>query len=164
VSAYVIDSRLFRDQFGTEAMRRIFSDENVVQKWLEVEAGLAKVQAELGVIPDGAAAEIRRKSKIEYYDLDALKLEMDRTSHPIVPLLRAIKDVCEGDAGEYVHWGATTQDIMDTGTVLQIRRGPGRDRAQSSKDDQATADLMAATIKSRPSLALSRLLTTARLR
>jgi len=123
--------------------------------------GLAKVQAELGVIPDGAAAEIRRKSN---YDLDAMKREMDRTSRPIVPLLRAIKDVCEGDAGEYVHWGATTQDIMDTGTVLQIRRGPGRDRAQSSKDDQATADLMAATIKSRPSLALSRLLTTARLR
>ena len=123
--------------------------------------GLAKVQAELGVIPGGAAAEIRRKSN---YDLDAMKREMDRTSRPIVPLLRAIKDVCEGDAGEYVHWGATTQDIMDTGTVLQIRRGPGRDRAQSSKDDQATADLMAATIKSRPSLALSRLLTTARLR
>jgi len=121
VSAYVIDSRLFKDQFGTEAMRRIFSDENVVQKWLDVEAALAKVQAELGVIPDGAAAEIRRKSKIEYYDLDAMKREMDRTSHPIVPLLRAIKDVCEGDAGEFVHWGTTTQDIMDTGTVLQIR-------------------------------------------
>ena len=121
MSAYVIDSRLFKDQFGTEAMRRIFSDENVVQKWLDVEAALAKVQAELGVIPDGAAAEIRRKSKIEYYDLDAMKREMDRTSHPIVPLLRAIKDVCEGDAGEYVHWGTTTQDIMDTGTVLQIR-------------------------------------------
>jgi len=80
--------------------------------------GLAKVQAELGVIPDGAAAEIRRKSN---YDLDAMKREMDRTSRPIVPLLRAIKDVCEGDAGEYVHWGATTQDIMDAGTVLQIR-------------------------------------------
>lgn len=121
MSAYVIDSRLFKDQFGTEAMRRIFSDENVVQKWLDVEAALAKVQAELGVIPDGAAAEIRRKSGIEYYDLDAMKREMDRTSHPIVPLLRAIKDVCEGDAGEYVHWGTTTQDIMDTGTVLQIR-------------------------------------------
>jgi 3-carboxy-cis,cis-muconate cycloisomerase len=121
VSAYVIDSRLFKDQFGTEAMRRIFSDENVVQKWLDVEAALAKVQAELGVIPEGAAAEIRRKSKVEFYDLDAMKKEMDRTSHPIVPLLRAIKDVCEGDAGEFVHWGTTTQDIMDTGTVLQIR-------------------------------------------
>jgi len=89
--------------------RRIFSDENVVQKWLDVEAALAKVQAELGVIPEEAAAEIRRKSGIEYYDLDAMKQEMDRTSHPIVPLLSVIKDVCEGDAGEYVHWGTTTQ-------------------------------------------------------
>ena len=121
MSASVIDSRLFRDQFGTEAMRRIFSDENVVQKWLDVEAALAKVEAELGVIPEKAAAEIRKKAKVELYDLDAMKKEMDRTSHPIVPLLRAIKDVCDGDAGEYVHWGATTQDIMDTGTVLQIR-------------------------------------------
>jgi 3-carboxy-cis,cis-muconate cycloisomerase len=121
VGAYVIDSQLFKDQFGTEAMRRIFSDENVVQKWLDVEAALAKVEAELGVIPERAAAEICRKSKVEYYDLDSMKREMDRTSHPIVPLLRAIKDVCEGDAGEFVHWGATTQDIMDTGTVLQIR-------------------------------------------
>jgi adenylosuccinate lyase len=121
MGAYVIDSRLFKDQFSTEAMRQIFSDENTVQKWLDVEAALARVEAALGIIPKAAAEEISRKARVELIDLDALKREMDRTAHPIVPLLRAIKKVCAGDAGEYVHWGATTQDIIDTGTVLQLR-------------------------------------------
>ena len=121
MAAYVIDSRLFGDQFSTEASRRIFSDENTVQKWLDVEAALARVEARLGVIPQAAADEISRKAKVELFDLDEMKREMDRTSHPIVPLVRAIKKLCDGDAGEFVHWGATTQDIMDTGTILQLR-------------------------------------------
>jgi adenylosuccinate lyase len=121
MNAYVIDSRLFKDQFSTAALRQIFSDENTVQKWLDVEAALAKVEAELGIIPVAAAEEIERKAHVELFDLDAMKREMDRTSHPIVPLIRAIKQLCDGDAGEYVHWGATTQDITDTGMVLQIR-------------------------------------------
>jgi len=121
MGAYVIDSALFRDQFGTSAMRAIFSDEQTVQKWLDVEAALAKVQAELNIIPAEAAAEIQKKAQVENIDLDALKAEMDRTAHPIVPLLRAMKTACEGDAAEYIHWGATTQDIVDTGTILQMR-------------------------------------------
>ena len=121
MGAYVIDSVLFRDQFSTEATRRIFSDEQTVQKWLDVEAALAKVQARLGIIPEAAAREIQAKAKVDLIDLVDLKKEMDRTSHPIVPLLRAMKKVCSGDAGEYIHWGATTQDIIDTGTVLQIK-------------------------------------------
>lgn len=121
MSAYVIDSELFRDQFGTQTMREIFSDQVTVQRWLDVEAALAKVQAEMGIIPQAAAQEIIRQSKVENIDLARLKAEMDRTAHPIVPLLRAMKNVCAGDAGEYIHWGATTQDIMDTGTILQVR-------------------------------------------
>lgn len=121
MGAYVIDSVLFRDQFGTEDMRRIFSDEETVQRWLDVEAALARVQADMGIIPEEAAQEIERNAKVGLIDLLALKREMDRTSHPIVPLLREIKRLCKGDAGEYVHWGATTQDIIDTGTVLQMR-------------------------------------------
>ncbi|SHJ40003.1 3-carboxy-cis,cis-muconate cycloisomerase [Roseomonas rosea] len=121
MGSYVIDSELFRDQFSTEVSRRIFSDANTVQKWLDIEAALARVQARLGIIPAAAAAEIERVARVELLDLPAMKKEMDRTSHPIVPLLRAIQKLCDGDAGEYVHWGATTQDIMDTGTVMQVR-------------------------------------------
>ncbi|MBU3631313.1 adenylosuccinate lyase [Polynucleobacter sp. AP-Melu-500A-A1] len=121
MSAYVIDSQLFKDQFSTLETRQIFDDKQTVQRWLDVEAALAKVQAKLGIIPQKAADEICAKCQVELIDLDELKREMDRTSHPIVPLLRAMKNVCSGDAGEYIHWGATTQDIIDTGTILQIK-------------------------------------------
>lgn len=121
MSSYVIDSELFRDQFGTPQMRDIFSDAQTVQRWLDVEAALARVQARMGIIPQAAADEICRKAVVKNIDLAELKLEMDRTSHPIVPLLRLMKKVCEGDAAEYIHWGATTQDIVDTGTVLQVK-------------------------------------------
>ncbi|ETF02733.1 adenylosuccinate lyase [Advenella kashmirensis W13003] len=123
MGAYVIDSALFRDQFGTDSMRQIFSDETTVQRWLDVEAALARVQVELDIIPREAGEEIDRKCKVENIDLPELKQEMDRTAHPIVPLLRAMKKACDGEAGEYIHWGATTQDIMDTGTILQVRDG-----------------------------------------
>ncbi|WP_420224049.1 adenylosuccinate lyase [Pigmentiphaga litoralis] len=121
MGAYVIDSALFRDQFSTEKTRQIFSDETTVQRWLDVEAALARVQARMGIIPKKAAREIDAKARVENIDLAKLKREMDRTSHPIVPLLRAMKDVCDGEAGEFIHWGATTQDIIDTGTILQIK-------------------------------------------
>lgn len=121
MGTYVIDSALFRDQFGTESMRQIFSDEVTVQRWLDVEAALAKVQGQMGIIPEKASEEIQAKCRIENIDLIELKKEMDRTAHPIVPLLRAMKKACDDDAGEFIHWGATTQDIMDTGTMLQVR-------------------------------------------
>ena len=121
MSTGVIDSFLFKDQFSTERMRQIFSDENMVQKWLDTESALAQAQAKLGVIPAEKAAEISRKAKVEFIDFAEMKRQLDKTGHPIVPLLRVLKDVCEDDAGEYVHWGATTQDIMDTGMILQLR-------------------------------------------
>ena len=92
-----------------------------MQRWLDVEAALARVQARMGIIPQYAADNIVAKAKVENIDLPELKREMDRTSHPIVPLLRAMKKVCSGDAVEYIHYGATTQDIVDTGTVLQVK-------------------------------------------
>lgn len=121
MSAYVIDSELFRDQFSTPEMREIFSDRRTVQAWLDVEVALAEAEAELGIIPVAAANAIKDVGDAEMYDLADMKSEMDRTSHPIVPLVRAIGAKCDGDFGEYVHWGATTQDITDTGTMLQIR-------------------------------------------
>lgn len=121
MAASVIDSALFCDQFGTAQTRAIFSDEQTVQRWLDVEAALARVQARMGIIPQAAADEICAKARVENIDLPELKREMDRTSHPIVPLLRAMKKVCAGDAAEFIHWGATTQDIVDTGTMLQVK-------------------------------------------
>ncbi|MFQ5915285.1 MAG: adenylosuccinate lyase [Nitrospinota bacterium] len=119
--SHMVDSALFRDQFGTEEMRRIFDDSNLLQKWMDVEAALARAEAAVGLIPQSAAEEISRKAKADLLDVDAIKLGIDQTSHPLVPFLGAYQAVCEGDVGQYLHWGATTQDIMDTGTILQIR-------------------------------------------
>lgn len=125
MASHVIDSILFKDQFGTERCRQIFSDENLVQKWLDVEAALAKAEGDLGIIPKEAAAEICKKARVELLDLHEMKKQIDKTYHPIVPLIRVFKSVCDDGAGEYIHWGATTQDIMDTGTVLQMKEAYG---------------------------------------
>ena len=107
--------------FTTQEMKRIFSDRNRVQKQMDCEAALAETEAELGIIPQAAAEEIVRKSKVEYLDFAQLKEAMVRTGHPLIPLIQAYKSICAEDAGEYVHWGATTQDMMDTAVVLQLR-------------------------------------------
>ena len=102
-------------------MRAIFADHALLQKWLDVEVALAQAEAEIGVIPVEAAAEITRAGKANLIDTVRMKQMIDQTLHPIVPLIRAFKDICEGGAGEYIHWGATTQDIMDSAVVLQLK-------------------------------------------
>jgi 3-carboxy-cis,cis-muconate cycloisomerase len=121
MGAYVIDSELFRDQFSTPETRDIFSDLRTVQAWLDVEVALADAEAELGIIPEEAANAIRDAGDAELFDLAEMKREMDKTAHPIVPLVRMIAAKCPDGLGEFVHWGATTQDIIDTGMILQIR-------------------------------------------
>jgi len=119
--ATMIDSPLFGDLFSTEETRKIFSDETTIQKWLEVEAALARAEAKLGIIPKERGKEITRKSGVELIDMAEMKRQLFHTHHPIMPLIRCFQKVCEPPAGEYIHWGATTQDIMDTGAVLQLR-------------------------------------------
>lgn len=119
--SHITDSTFLKDLYGTDEMRAIFSDEAWLQRWLDVEAALAQAEGEIGVIPRRAAEEIARKARAELIDVAWMKREIDHTLHPIVPLIRALKAICDGDAGEYIHWGATTQDIMDTALVLQIK-------------------------------------------
>ena len=88
---------------------------------------LARAQARCGVIPAEAAEEIAARSKVEALDFDLLRQETDIVGYPILPLVHQLVKMC-GEAGRYVHWGATTQDIMDTAVVLQVRDGPGGGR------------------------------------
>jgi len=121
-STTVLDSLLFRDAFGTPAMREIFSDVASVLRYVEVEVALARAQARCGVIPPEAAEEIARRSNAATLDFDLLRKETDVVGYPILPLVHQLAHQC-GEAGRFVHWGATTQDIMDTAVVLQIRDG-----------------------------------------
>ena len=116
----VLDSILFRDAFGTPRMRQIFADHALISRYVEVEVALARAQARCGVIPAEAAEEIAARSKVEALDLDLLRQETDIVGYPILPLVHQLVKMC-GEAGRYVHWGATTQDIMDTAVVLQLR-------------------------------------------
>jgi 3-carboxy-cis,cis-muconate cycloisomerase len=117
-----LDCSLLRDFFGTARMRAVFDSRALLQAWLDVEAALAEAEAEVGVIPLEAAEQIRLAADAATFDLDELREQMRLSQHPLVPTVRALAEAA-GDAGQYVHWGATTQDIMDTGMVLQLRAG-----------------------------------------
>jgi 3-carboxy-cis,cis-muconate cycloisomerase len=122
MAAHAIDSLFFQHLFATEEMRCIFADESLFQGWLDVEAALARAEARLGIIPHEAAREISQKALARHLDMAQLQRQIQVTGQIIVPLVRVLAAACEGDAGQYVHWGATTQDIMDTGVVLQLRQ------------------------------------------
>src|SRR5882724_9185404 len=115
-----LDCLLFRDVFGTARMRAVFDSRALLQSWLDVEAAIAEAEAEVGVIPTWAAERIREAADAQRYDLDELRVNMSLSQHPLVPTIRALGEAA-GPAGQYVHWGATTQDVMDTGAVLQVR-------------------------------------------
>ncbi|MFL6839414.1 MAG: adenylosuccinate lyase family protein [Bradyrhizobium sp.] len=121
-STTVLDSILFRDAFGTPGMREVFSDLRLISRYAEVEIALANAEARCGVIPTQAAEEIAKLTNVAAFDFELLRSETDNVGYPILPLVHQIAKQC-GEAGRYVHWGATTQDIMDTAVILQVRDG-----------------------------------------
>jgi 3-carboxy-cis,cis-muconate cycloisomerase len=121
MAASIIDSSIFRGIFSSEPMRHIWSDENRTQKYLDVEAALARVQGRLGLIPQEAADEIVRHCHLDQIDLARLREQTERIGYPVLGVVSQLNALCKDKLGEYCHWGATTQDITDTATVLQIR-------------------------------------------
>ncbi|MCQ8782397.1 lyase family protein [Mangrovibrevibacter kandeliae] len=100
----------------------LFSRRALWSSWLEVEAALAETQAELGIVPAAAAAEICANAELDILGEAALAADIERTRAPVVSLVRLLAAACAGDAGGYVHWGATTQNVMQTGLALQMQR------------------------------------------
>jgi 3-carboxy-cis,cis-muconate cycloisomerase len=119
--ATLLDSTIFGDIFATADMRAVFSDERRTTYYLEIEAALARAQGRLGIIPVDAAREIDAKCKIENIDFVRLKQQTERIGYPVLPVVQQIVSLCADGLGEWCHWGATTQDITDTATVMQIR-------------------------------------------
>jgi 3-carboxy-cis,cis-muconate cycloisomerase len=119
----IIDSAIFGDIFSTKAMRDVFSDESRTRKYLEIEAALARVQGRMGMIPAEAAEEIVRHCALEQIDMVKLKAQTERIGYPVLGVVSQLNALCRDKLGEYCHWGATTQDITDTATVMQIREG-----------------------------------------
>src|SRR5688572_18821712 len=117
----VFDDALIKHLWSTDELRAIFSDRNRIQKWYNYEAALALEQAVLGIIPQTAAHEIAAKARVENVDIESIAEEIRRIKHPLVPALKALQALCRSEYGEYIHFGPTTQDVLDTATVLQIK-------------------------------------------
>ena len=142
MNATAIDSRIFRNLFGTEEARQIFSDEQYVSRMIDVETELARAQAKADVIPHDAADSITKScnvAKIEYgFDLtvitygsisltiksfEKLATDTDIVGYPVLPLVEQLTKMVTTEHAKYIHWGATTQDIQDSATMLQMKQG-----------------------------------------
>jgi len=123
MAATIIDSRIFGDIFSDARMRQVWSDENRTAKYLDIERALAKVQGELGLIPQEAADEIVTHCELSMIDWDKLKAKTEQIGYPIIAVVNQINANCRDRLGEFCHWGATTQDITDTAMILQMREG-----------------------------------------
>jgi adenylosuccinate lyase/3-carboxy-cis,cis-muconate cycloisomerase len=119
--AATLDCEVLGDLYGTPELRAVFDSRALVQAWLDVERALAEAQAEVGVIPAAAAVRIAAEADAARFDLEVLRQGVATSNHPLVPLVRALAERC-GEDGGWVHWGATTQDIVDTALVLLARR------------------------------------------
>src|SRR3954469_10512379 len=126
MSSTALDSSIFRDIFTTAEMRQVFSDENRTACYLEIEAALARVQGRLGIKPQEERSEIDSQCRIENIDYAKLKPTTERIGYPILGVVQQIVAFCDKGLGEWFHWGATTQDITDTATIMQIRQAPDR--------------------------------------
>ena len=116
------DGPILGTLYGTDAMRAVFDETAYFQRMLDVEAALARVQARLGLIPADAAEAIAAAARFENLNQATLAATARNVGYPVVGLVAELSRAA-GPAGAWTHWGATTQDIMDTATVLQVRAG-----------------------------------------
>lgn len=119
--SHVIDMIMMQNNFGTAEMRKVWNDESRLQKHLDVEAALALAEAELGLIPEEAAKAIANVSKVENMNIEAIAQEVLKVKHSLVPTIKSVQKLAGHEHGEWVHYGATTQDIVDTGFMLQLK-------------------------------------------
>lgn len=110
---------------GDPGVRALFSRDQRWQRYLDVEAALAGAEADLGVIPAEAAPAIATAARLERLDTERIEAEMARSSHPLMPLIVELSRVVGDPHGGWVHWGATTQNITQTGDVLILREAHG---------------------------------------
>jgi adenylosuccinate lyase len=122
-------------------IRALYRLENRWQAWLDVEAALARAQSELGIIPAAAAEAIARGARLEKMDRARIDEGLARTGHTIVPLVWELSRIVGDPHGGWVHWGATTQNITQTGDLLVLRQAHGVFLRQIGEILTAMADL-----------------------
>lgn len=121
MASHVIDYLILGNNFSTSEMRAIWSEQNRLEKQVAVEVALAKAQGELGVIPCDAADAIVAKADASKLSIEQIAKQAAEAKHSLMSTINALQDQV-GDAGQFIHYGATTQDIVDTATVLQLKQ------------------------------------------
>ncbi len=121
MASHVIDYLILGNNFSTREMRAIWSEQNRLEKQVAVEVALAKAQGELGVIPCDAADAIVAKADASKLSIEQIAKQAAKAKHSLMSTINALQDQV-GDAGQFIHYGATTQDIVDTATVLQLKQ------------------------------------------
>ena len=115
-----LNGSLFADVFGTAEMRDLFEQQSFVETFIEVEAALARAEADVGLVPKSAATAISQQAVTDRLDSESIAANVEKHGLFSMAIIEAMKDEL-GEAGEYLHWGATTQDISDTVLVLLSR-------------------------------------------
>ena len=110
---HIIDSEIYGAAWGSQAMRNIFDEQAQLKGWLHIITTLAEAQADVGIIPAGVIPEIKRVCDLELLSMDQLRKGYEETGHSMLGLIRELKQLCQGDAGEWIYYGATVQDITD---------------------------------------------------
>ncbi|RAP51622.1 MAG: adenylosuccinate lyase [Methanosphaera sp. rholeuAM270] len=108
-------------RYGTPEMKAVWEQEAKLENMLKVEAALAKAEGEIGLIPKEAADEINRKATTKYVKQERVDEIEKATNHDIGALMKALEEVCDNGAGEYVHYGSTSNDIIDSSQSLQLK-------------------------------------------
>ena len=142
MAANMLDSMLYRNAYSTEEMRTIFDDRTIIQNFLDIEKALAQVQGEMGIIPKEAADEICKKGFVENLDIGEIEAGIVKVGHSLVPILRNFQKKCDSGYGEYIHLGATTQDILDTGFMMSVKRGFEAVYRDALEAEEAVLDLV----------------------
>jgi 3-carboxy-cis,cis-muconate cycloisomerase len=117
------DSPILGTLYGSDAMRAVFDETAYFQRMLDVESALARVQGRLGIIPADAVEAIVAAARVENLRTEDLAASARNVGYPVVGLVAGLSKAAGQAGGGYTHWGATTQDIMDTATVMQVRDG-----------------------------------------
>lgn len=118
---FTMETEIFKDIYGSREMRAIFEEENYLQSMLNFEVALAKAQSGLGMIPASAAEEIARKGTTRNVSLQRVAEINRQIQLYTVAVVRAFAEVCDDGAGEYIHYGATSQDLIETALVSRVK-------------------------------------------
>lgn len=149
----VLDNILYKYNYISSDMEKIFSLENQLQKFINVEVALAYAEAKVGMVPMAAYEKMKSVGQAENLDYDYIRVELDKTGHPLMPFIKAFSRLVGAEYGGFVHWGSTTQDVLDTALVLMMREGY---ESIYAKVEKLTEVLLQLAIRERDTLTIGR--------